>query len=174
MSYKSPGSYKFPKDGRLHHRSLLEGLFRLGKSFYEFPFRVHWRLLTPEQLEKNFRNNIPDEIGKLQVMVSIPKKKRKKATDRVLMRRRVRESWRLNRHPLLSSLESREDIATLSVGLVYLHDKNMPFSSVEEKIIIALTKLQQKLIQTDLKPTENRDLPTNQETIERSIKCRES
>lgn len=136
---------KFPKEGRLHHRSLVEGLYRFGKSFYEFPFRVTWRILNDQQLEKNFRNNIPEGIGKVQMMVTVPKKKRKKAIDRVLMRRRIREAYRLNRGGLMQSANEQEKFATLSLSLVYIHNQNLPYSMIEEKMKVLIDKLLEKV-----------------------------
>ena len=137
--------YRFKKESRLHHRSLVEGLFRIGKSFYEFPFRVSWRTLSEEELQKNFRSRVPDGIGKVQMMVTVPKKKRRKAVDRVLMRRRIREAYRLNRLSICTPVENREDIATLSIAFVYIHDKNLPYSAVEDKMKNAISKLRSKL-----------------------------
>lgn len=138
-------SYKFPKSERLHHRSLVEGLFRNGKSFYEFPFRITWRILSPDELDKNFRNNIPDGIGKIQMMVTVPKKKRRHAVDRVSLRRKIREAYRLNRKALLEKTKNLNDVRTLSVAFVYIHDKNMPYRQIEEKVISILEKLGTKL-----------------------------
>lgn len=139
-------NYCFPKEGRLHHRSLVEGLFRKGKSFYEFPFRVTWRILNPEELQKNFRDKVPENIGKVQMMVTVPKKKRKRAVDRVKMRRRIREAYRLNRHPLLYLIERDESIATMSIAFVYFHDKNLPYVTIEEKMKIVFDKLGRKVV----------------------------
>lgn len=138
-------SYSFPKEARLHHRSLVEGVFRLGKSFYEFPFRVSWRSMSDEELRKNFRNVVPENIGKIQMMVTVPKKKRRHAVDRVLMRRRIREAYRLNYLPLKEAVENNGNIATLSIALVYIHDKNLPYASIEEKMTTLLEKLKRKL-----------------------------
>ena len=138
-------SLKFPKDARLHHRSLVEGLFRLGKSFYEFPFRVTWRVLTEEELRKNFRNTVPEGIGEIQMMVTVPKKKRRHAVDRVLMRRRIREAYRLNRRELMEKVSENLDISTLSLGIVYIHDKNLAYSVLEEKMKALLLKLCKQL-----------------------------
>ena len=141
--------FNFRKDERLHHRSLVEGLFRYGKSFYEFPFRVIWRVLTTEELSKNFRNVIPDGIGALQMMVTVPKKKRKKAVDRVLTRRRIREAYRLNRLTLKDKVEMTPEIGTLSVSIIYIHDKNLPYINIEEKMKILLDKLQNRIKQIE-------------------------
>ena len=133
------------KSERLHHRSLVEGLFRHGKSFYEYPLRVIWRQMTPEQLSGNFRNQIPEGIGKLQMMVGVPKKKRKRAVDRVLLRRRLREAYRLNNSELKEIVGENSNIGTLSVAFIYQHKENMPYSVIEEKMINALGKLGRSL-----------------------------
>lgn len=138
-------SFRFSKEDRLHHRSLVEGLFRFGKSFYEFPFRVTWRKLTEEELRDNFRNIVPEKIGQLQMMVTVPKKKRRHAVDRVLLRRRIREAYRLNRHPLYNQIGENEGIRTLSVALVYVHDQNLPYMTIEEKMKVIIDKLQRKI-----------------------------
>lgn len=137
-------SLSFPKSERLRHRILIENLFKEGDSFYEFPFRVIWRKVDYSLLNKNFRHGIPDGIGKLQFMVSVPKKKRKRAVDRVLLRRRVRESYRRNRLKLRNIIE-QSDLATFNMALIYIHDKNLDYSFIESKMISILEKLSSKL-----------------------------
>lgn len=138
-------SLGFPKKERLHHRTLVEGLFQEGESFYEFPFRVTWRVLAQQDLQKLFRHGIPDGIGRLQVMVVIPKKKRKRAVDRVLLRRRIREAYRLNRLEFRKAVENTPGVATLSLGLVYIHDKILDYSYIDGKVKQVLNKLREKL-----------------------------
>lgn len=136
---------RFPKEARLHHRSLVEGLFRLGKSFYEFPFRVTYRVMSPEDLRKNFRNNVPEGIGKVQMMVTVPKKKRKRAVDRVLMRRRIREAYRLNRSKIGETVERNTEIATLGIAMIYIHNENLNYGYIENKVKSLLSKIESKL-----------------------------
>ncbi|MCH5224636.1 MAG: ribonuclease P protein component [Muribaculaceae bacterium] len=138
-------SYRFPKSQRLHHRSLVDGVFRKGKSFYEFPLRVNWRILSPEELESNFRSHVPESIGKMQMMVTVPKKKRRRAVDRVLLRRRIREAYRLNYGFLRDIVEADETIATLSISFVYIHNDNLDYPLIETKMKSALVKLLSKV-----------------------------
>lgn len=137
--------FKFPKEEKLHHRSLVNGLFSKGKSFFEFPFRAAWRPVSHDELTKNFRNIVPPGIGKVQFLVTVPKKKRKKAVDRVLMRRRIKEAYRLNKHMLQAAALKDDDLATLSVAIIYSHDKNLEFKTVEEKMKNVISKISQKL-----------------------------
>lgn len=142
---QNDNSLGFPKKERLHHRTLVDGLFREGETFFEFPFRVTWRRLNPEQLQQSFRHGVPDGIGRLQMMVVVPKKKRKKAVNRVLLRRRVREAYRLNRLDFRKNVENNPAIATMGLALVYIHDKNLDYAYIEGKIKLILKKLTDKL-----------------------------
>lgn len=139
------GDLKFPKEERLHHRSLVEGLFRSGKSFYEFPFRITWRIMSEEDLYKNFRNHVPEGIGILQMMVSVPKKKRRHAVDRVQMRRRIREAYRIGRLPLRHLIERTPSVRSLSIGFTYIHNQNLPYSTIEEKMRMVIEKVSKKI-----------------------------
>ena len=133
------------KGEKLRHRSLVESLFREGHTLYEFPLRLTWRALAPEELEHSFRDRVPDGIDSLQMLITVPKKKRRHAVDRVLMRRRIREAYRLNRLALKEELDSNPDVRTLGMALIYLHDKNLPYSTIENKMKLLLSRLAAKL-----------------------------
>ena len=136
---------KLPKSARIHHRSLQERLFNEGSKLHEFPLKMMWNSLTREQLESNFRNCVPDLVGPVQVLVSVPKKKRRKAVDRVLMRRRIREAFRLNRGTILQTLEGLPQVRTLSIALIYMKEANVSFSEVESKLQKLLARLGEKI-----------------------------
>lgn len=133
------------KGEKLRHKSLVDGLFRHGSSIYEFPIRLTWRLLTAEELNSNFCNYVPERIDKLQMLITVPKKKRRHAADRVKMRRRIREAYRLKRLPLKALVEDMPGIGTLGVAMVYLHDKNLPYSTIERKVESLLGKVAAKI-----------------------------
>ena len=88
------------KSAKLRHRTLVQDLFQKGKSVYAGPLRVTYRALSGEELKESFRLTVPDRLGPVQFMITVPKKKRRHAVDRVLMRRRIREAFRLQWHPL--------------------------------------------------------------------------
>lgn len=158
---------KLPKSARIHHRSLQEKLFSRGSKLHEYPLKLMWNSLTQEELQENFRDRVPDLIGPVQVLVSVPKKKRRKAVDRVLMRRRIREAFRLNRGPLLEALGELGTVRTLSVGIVYMKEANASYSTVEEKMVKLLARLAGKVRDKYLGKEENaeeKEDKTNEET----------
>ncbi len=135
----------FHKGERLSHRTLVEALYREGNSIYEFPLRLSWRSLTSEELEGSFRDRVPVPMDCVQMMVTVPKRKRRHAVDRVLMRRRIREAYRLNRLPFKKLVDEAPEIRTICLGFVYIHDKNLPYSTIESKMRALLKKLTHKL-----------------------------
>lgn len=129
------------KGEKLRHRSLVDSLFKEGETLYEFPIRLTWRAIDGETFNASFRNTPPEKIDSIQMLVTVPKKKRRRAVDRVLMRRRIREAYRINRLPLRQILKESTDIRTLGLAFIYIHDKNLPYSTIERKIKLLLKKL---------------------------------
>lgn len=54
--------------------------------------------------------------AKIQFLVSVPKKRLRHAVDRVRMRRRIREAYRLNRHHIPAGIDGALDLAFIYVG----------------------------------------------------------
>ena len=129
------------KSARLRHRSLVERLFAEGDSFYAYPLRVTARALSDDALQANFKDHVPDLIGPAQILLTVPKKKRKHAVDRVLMRRRMREAFRLNGRDLRDAISASDTIRTLSIAIIYIADSNEEYAKVEK----AMRKLLRKL-----------------------------
>ncbi len=92
-----------------------------------------------------FRDTVPEHIGPVQMLITVPKKKRRHAVDRVLMRRRIREAYRLNRLPLKNYVAMSDKMKTLGLAFIYLHDKNAPYSLIESKMKILLKRLASQL-----------------------------
>lgn len=98
--------YKIEK---LCSTTAIEQLFsRIGDRTYGtlvYPLRVVWRY-------NDTRNaDIP-----VQFLISVPKRRLRHAVDRVTMRRRIREAYRLNRTILDLPDDTRLDIAFVYIG----------------------------------------------------------
>lgn len=143
----SPGKERFTlrKSAKLRHRTLVRTLFEKGKSVYAGPLRLTYRPLTTDQLAASFRGEVPDLIGPVQLMITVPKKKRRHAVDRVLMRRRIREAFRLQYHPLRRLVEENPDIRTLSIGIVYMDSFNFDMNEIQSSMGRAIDKLIKRL-----------------------------
>jgi len=126
-------NYRLPKSERLHADKLIKELFNEGSSFFLYPFKVLFFV-------KKERGD-----GTAQVLFSVSKKKIKKATERNLVRRRIKEVYRLNKS--LLNLASKD----VSIGLIYVSSDLMEFANLESKIIPILKKLSTIIVQNDLK-----------------------
>ncbi|MDE6273395.1 MAG: ribonuclease P protein component [Muribaculaceae bacterium] len=135
----------FPKSERLRHKILVDNLFSKGTSIYDYPFRLTYRTLTHKELEESFKIGVPDGIAPLQMMVTVPKKKRRHAVDRVLMRRRIREAWRLQRRELRRAIEEHPELRTVSVALIYISTENVDSAKIRYKLRRLIDQITTKL-----------------------------
>lgn len=142
---KASGPLTLGKGYKLRHRTLVNGLFQEGRSVYAGPLRITFRKLSSDELKASFREGVPDRMGPLQFMVTVPKKKRRHAVDRVLMRRRIREAFRLHNRELRTMVEADAEIRTLSMAFVYMQSENLPMSAIEDAVVAALAKIRKRL-----------------------------
>ncbi|MBW4889297.1 ribonuclease P protein component [Mucilaginibacter sp. HMF5004] len=75
--------YTFKKEERLCNKRLIDSLFHSGSSFLCYPFKVSW-LAAPDS-----------QTVTAQVLFAVAKKRYKHAVDRNLIKRRMREAYRL-------------------------------------------------------------------------------
>ena len=159
--------FTLPKSARLHHQSLIDRLFLQRNNLYDYPLRLSWRALSDQELADNFRSYVPQGIGPVQIMVSVPKKKRRHAVDRVRLRRLVREAFRLQCHPLKKMVENSPDIRTLSIAFIYLDKDDSDFHTIYSKIGKLLVRLEKRL--AEARQQEDSDSPTIPNFQERAL-----
>ncbi len=90
-----------------------------------YPLRAVWRT-----------NADRTQGSAVQFLISVPKKRLRHAVDRVTMRRRIREAYRLNRHQLTDELTDRVDLA-----FIYVADGLKDYASVERAVCKILRKI---------------------------------
>jgi ribonuclease P protein component len=114
----------FNKSERLSSKVSIDSLFEKGKSFNSFPFKVIW--LEAEQ------SNTPAKI-----VISVPKRSFKRAVDRNRIKRQIREAYRKNKDSFYNSLDEKKVLLIL----IYTAKIGTEFKELEDKIIIALERL---------------------------------
>jgi ribonuclease P protein component len=122
------GTYRLTKQERLSGKKPVEELFREGKSFFVSPFRI---------LVREDRAN-PDRPS-VRVAVSVPRRLFKRAVKRNLIKRRMREAYRLNKHLLTEWLEEKGIF--LDIIFIYTSPEILSFREIEDKIVLSLRKI---------------------------------
>lgn len=127
-------SYKFGKEYKLHHRTLVNNLFLSGKSLYAYPLRLIWRKYNRSELDNLFCEHTPVNIGPVQIMITVPKKRQRKAVNRVLLRRRIREAFRLNHSEIENIVAQLNGHGTISLGFIYISNEKEDYSKIETQM----------------------------------------
>ena len=113
--------YTFTKKERLSSRTLVEGLFGGGgKSLPAFPLRVVYM-----QVEK-------EGIPEVTVLISVPKKRFKRAVKRNRVKRQIREAYRTNKDILLEPL--RKSGKKIAVAFIWIDNELHESAKVEAKV----------------------------------------
>jgi ribonuclease P protein component len=79
----------------------------------------------------------------VSMAVSVPKRLFKRAVDRNLLKRRIREAYRLNKGDLYALLQEKEK--KLNLVIQYQHRKIESFHVIEEALIKGLKKITKTL-----------------------------
>jgi ribonuclease P protein component len=107
--------FTFRKEERLNKEKLIKELFETGSSFYFYPFKV-W-----------FKRNPDPAISVHQVMISVSRRNFKKAVERNLIKRRIRESFRLNKNLLPAEPK-------LLIAYIYSAKEILTFAQIQERL----------------------------------------
>lgn len=120
------------KSERLDKKKLIEKLFGGGaRSFSVFPLRVVYLTL----------DNVQDEHA--AILVSVSKRRFKRAVKRNRVKRQIREAYRLNKQPLLQTL--REHNQHIAIAFIYLSDELTDSSLIAERMKTALWRISEQL-----------------------------
>ena len=106
------GQLTFSKEERITHKGDIKKLFISGKKLNLFPFDIRY---------------YSGKMGSLnKVLISVSKKNIKSAVKRNLLKRRIRESYRLNKKQLSNS--------GYSIAIIYVDNKILKFKQIDDFI----------------------------------------
>lgn len=93
-----------------------------------YPLRAVWTI-----------NNDREQGSNIQFFISVPKKRIRHAVDRVTIRRRIREAYRLN-HNTVKVEDNKVNLA-----IIYISDSKKNYTDIEKAILRIFSKIEASL-----------------------------
>jgi len=109
------GEFTFRKEERLNKELWIKELFDKGSSFHLYPFN-HLYLPHPQP-----------EYPVTQVLISVSSRHFKRAVDRNLIKRHIREAYRLNKRQIPSTHK-------WLIAYIYIAKEILPSSVIHDKL----------------------------------------
>ena len=119
-------SQHFLKEDRLCSSRRIETLFTEGERLNVFPFKAIW------QEDDNLQSTV-------KVVISVPKKRLPKASQRNHIKRLVREAYRKKMSLLVEKLSQKNK--SINLMLVYNFPSILSYPEIKDKISVTLQRL---------------------------------
>ncbi len=119
--------FTLPKKEHLCGEIRISKLFTEGKAFIVYPIRVVYRIDEKSDGEP------------VKMMVSVPKKRFKRAVKRNRLKRLMREAYRLNKAQLLDIIQLKT--LNLQIAFNYVSNDEADYGLIESKMIAALKRI---------------------------------
>lgn len=125
--------FTLQKKERLNSKIIIEKLFSGGsKSLPAFPLRIVYMPIEE------------DDYPTLSILISVPKKKFKRAVKRNRVKRQIREAYRKNKFILKDVLNKENKKA--AIAFIWLGNELYESSDIENKVVKLLQLTAEKLV----------------------------
>ena len=124
-------SFSFKKAERLKSRKTIKQLFENGNSYAVYPLRLVW--IPIEKVEET----------PVRFALSVAKKRIPKAAHRNVLRRRIREAWRLHKHRLYKQLEGQEQ--SFAFMVLFTGKGDTAYEAIEQSMRTIIQRFPKKL-----------------------------
>lgn len=129
MTVSMTQKFSLKKHERLKSKILLDKLFQSGQSNFTYPIKLIYQI-----------DPLPEEAWPLLFSVTVPKKKIKSAVDRNLIKRRIREAYRLHKLDLQEKLVEA-GTHRMAIMLIYIESDTKEYKVIEKSVLKLLKKL---------------------------------
>ena len=99
-------------------------------------------IYTPTQTK--FYLPVEELEAPVSILVSVSKRRFKRAVKRNRVKRQIREAYRKNKHGLLQTLQ--DEGRQLAVAFIYLSDRLVDSLEIEERMKVALARITEKVL----------------------------
>ena len=123
--------FEFSKKQKLCNETAIKEIFSNGKAFIIYPIRLVWK----EEVNS-------DDVA-IKSIIVVPKKQLKLASERNIVRRRMKEAYRLNKAEIEHFLVNKN--RQLNVAIVYQNEKILSYKAIEKKIKLILGRLKEEI-----------------------------
>ena len=121
--------FRFKKNCRLHNFKLIRSLKESGEIFYSSDVLKGKCFVTE-------KNNIFTNLSEIQILITVPKKIFKRAVDRNLIKRRIREIFRLNKSKLTYSPNK-----IICFEVIYISQIILKFEDIKKEMLNMFTEI---------------------------------
>lgn len=128
----------FSKEEKLCRTKSIDRLFSSGESFIAYPLRVVFYI--EEEVDEKNKN--------ATVLISISKKKFKRAVKRNRVKRLFRESYRLNKQELQAVLQEKNK--RIDIAFLYLKNELPTYTEMEKAVLKSISILVGKINEVNI------------------------
>lgn len=107
------------KHNRLYSENEISNLFTKGSSHFIYPLKTMFLFSKGDQSD-------------YKVLVTVSKKNLRRAVQRNIVKRRIKEAFRINCLPLKAAIEGRGII--VSIAFVYISKNIISYNEIEEQV----------------------------------------